>query len=261
VKGGASLSLVNKDGWTPFHIACREGHSDIIEFLLDTSPGCWDTVSRNGRTPLHTAALHGKLETVRILLDRCGCKPDSVDSSGVTPLMDAAQGNHQEVAQCLLHHHKGCLKMEDSQGRQAIHHASQAGATDALQLLLTEGAEVDALASMTGLTPLHYAAKVRVYHVVRSLVVKCRMHTSTHHACGRLLHSYSDSLTFTQLQKCRCMYSDYTQPVLCLHTALPTLISLTFQELVEAFSLALGTCTAMIYYSLRRATQEHCLNC
>ena len=23
VKNGASLSLVNKDGWTPFHIACR----------------------------------------------------------------------------------------------------------------------------------------------------------------------------------------------------------------------------------------------
>ena len=23
VQNGASLSLVNKDGWTPFHIACR----------------------------------------------------------------------------------------------------------------------------------------------------------------------------------------------------------------------------------------------
>ena len=23
VSSGASLSLVNKDGWTPFHIACR----------------------------------------------------------------------------------------------------------------------------------------------------------------------------------------------------------------------------------------------
>ena len=23
VKSGASLDLVNKDGWTPFHIACR----------------------------------------------------------------------------------------------------------------------------------------------------------------------------------------------------------------------------------------------
>ena len=23
VDSGASLSLVNKDGWTPFHIACR----------------------------------------------------------------------------------------------------------------------------------------------------------------------------------------------------------------------------------------------
>ena len=23
VRNGASLALVNKDGWTPFHIACR----------------------------------------------------------------------------------------------------------------------------------------------------------------------------------------------------------------------------------------------
>ena len=23
IKSGASLTLVNKDGWTPFHIACR----------------------------------------------------------------------------------------------------------------------------------------------------------------------------------------------------------------------------------------------
>ena len=54
--------------------------------------------------------------------------------------------------------------MEDSQGRQALHHASQAGATDAIQLLLSEGADVNALASVTGLTALHYAAKVRGYH-------------------------------------------------------------------------------------------------
>ncbi|CAI8031719.1 Ankyrin repeat domain-containing protein 16, partial [Geodia barretti] len=74
VKNGASLSLVNKDGWTPFHIACRyiymiengvncaswknicrEGHTFIVKFLLDSDPGCWDRRSKNGRTPLHTA--------------------------------------------------------------------------------------------------------------------------------------------------------------------------------------------------------------
>lgn len=90
---GALLGLRNKDGWTPFHIACRyislifffqstvptltmylgrlvcrqvklvkfwlvhlprEGHPDIITYILDVDPQCWDTKSKNGRTPLHT---------------------------------------------------------------------------------------------------------------------------------------------------------------------------------------------------------------
>ena len=57
VRAGASLRLTNKDGWTPLHIACRQGNPDIVGFLLDTEPGCWDTISKNGRTPLHTAGM------------------------------------------------------------------------------------------------------------------------------------------------------------------------------------------------------------
>ena len=55
VRAGASLSLKNKDGWTPFHVACREGHPEIVDFLLDADDACWETVSKNGRTPLHSA--------------------------------------------------------------------------------------------------------------------------------------------------------------------------------------------------------------
>ncbi len=55
VHAGASLNLRNKDGWTPFHLACRQGNREIVMFLLETAPQCWDTVSNNGRTPLHTA--------------------------------------------------------------------------------------------------------------------------------------------------------------------------------------------------------------
>ena len=55
VGGGAGLLLVNKDGWTPLHIACRHGNTNIVRFLLDTDPQCGNTVSKNGRTPLHTA--------------------------------------------------------------------------------------------------------------------------------------------------------------------------------------------------------------
>lgn len=74
VNSGASLSLRNKDGWNPFHIAAREGHAVIVSFLLESLPNSkhWDTTSKNGRTPLHTAALHGRADIVKILRDRLG---------------------------------------------------------------------------------------------------------------------------------------------------------------------------------------------
>lgn len=55
VEHGASLSLSNKDGWTPLHIACRQPNAEIVRYLLDREPECWNTASKNGRTPLHTA--------------------------------------------------------------------------------------------------------------------------------------------------------------------------------------------------------------
>ena len=57
VNAGANISLKNKDGWNSFHIACREGHSTIINYLLDVDPNCWQTISHNKRTPLHTVGL------------------------------------------------------------------------------------------------------------------------------------------------------------------------------------------------------------
>ena len=35
----------------------REGYADILNYLLDTDPSCWDTKSKNGRTPLHTVGM------------------------------------------------------------------------------------------------------------------------------------------------------------------------------------------------------------
>ncbi|XP_057879639.1 ankyrin repeat domain-containing protein 16 isoform X1 [Melospiza georgiana] len=55
VEHGANPLLRNKDGWNCFHIASREGHPEVLHYLLDVSPSCWDTESTTGRTPLHTA--------------------------------------------------------------------------------------------------------------------------------------------------------------------------------------------------------------
>lgn len=55
IQEGANPRLTNKDGWAPFHIACREGDEEVVGYLLDVDDTLWSTISKNGRTPLHTA--------------------------------------------------------------------------------------------------------------------------------------------------------------------------------------------------------------
>ncbi|KAK4831961.1 hypothetical protein QYF61_020338 [Mycteria americana] len=111
VEHGANPLLKNKDGWNCFHIASREGHPQVLRYLLDVSPGSWDTESTIKRTPLHTAAMHGCFDVVELLLERCHYKPDSRDKCGVTPFMDAVQNGHVNIARLLLEkHQKGIAK-------------------------------------------------------------------------------------------------------------------------------------------------------
>jgi ankyrin repeat protein len=51
----ADPHIVNKDGWTALHIACRIGNCDIVKLLLENSPSLINIHSTNGRYPLHTA--------------------------------------------------------------------------------------------------------------------------------------------------------------------------------------------------------------
>jgi len=56
--GPGALTDQNKDGWTPFHIAVREGDKDIIKWMVKLQPSLCTTQSKNGRTPLHTAGIY-----------------------------------------------------------------------------------------------------------------------------------------------------------------------------------------------------------
>ncbi|XP_014115180.1 PREDICTED: ankyrin repeat domain-containing protein 16 isoform X2 [Pseudopodoces humilis] len=125
VEHGANPLLRNKDGWNCFHIASREGHPEVLRFLLDVFPNCWDTESTTGRTPLHTAAMHGCSQVVELLLERCQYQPDSRDSCGVTPFMDALQNGHVGIARLLLEKH-------------------QEGHGQTIQTLLSLGADIQA---------------------------------------------------------------------------------------------------------------------
>ncbi|XP_032913522.1 ankyrin repeat domain-containing protein 16 isoform X4 [Catharus ustulatus] len=160
VEHGANPLLRNKDGWNCFHIASREGHPEVLQYLLDVSPNCWDTESTTGRTPLHTAALHGCSQVVELLLERCQYKADSRDSCGVTPFMDALQNGHVGIAQLLLEKHQACPTAVDALGAQALHRAAVTAQDGSIQFLVSQlGVDVNGRATSLQLPALHYAAK------------------------------------------------------------------------------------------------------
>ncbi|OXB58054.1 hypothetical protein ASZ78_007713 [Callipepla squamata] len=160
VEHGANPLLKNKDGWNCFHIASREGHLEVLQYLLAVSPSSWDTESSIRRTPLHTAAMHGCFDAVELLLERCQYKPDSRDSCGVTPFMDAIQNGHVNIARLLLEKHQACPTAADALGAQPLHRAAITAQDGAIQFLVSElDVDVNVKATALQLTALHYAAK------------------------------------------------------------------------------------------------------
>ncbi|XP_065282245.1 ankyrin repeat domain-containing protein 16-like isoform X4 [Dermacentor albipictus] len=170
VARGANTNLRNKDGWTPFHISCREGHVHIMSCLLDMFPDAWNTSSKNKRTPLHTAALHGHVQCVKLLLSRGCYLPDVADNCGTTPFMDAAQADQVAIMDCLAELQKVDITKMDVLGNSSLHLAAQAGAISAIWSLIEKYAlDVNSINSW-GQTPLHLSAKVGQHDVVKLLI-------------------------------------------------------------------------------------------
>jgi ankyrin repeat protein len=67
---------------TALHLACQEGHSEIVRLLCDKSANL-NAQDRDGRTPLHIATRHKRLSCIEILLNR-GCDISIVDREGRT---------------------------------------------------------------------------------------------------------------------------------------------------------------------------------
>ncbi|CAG0885343.1 unnamed protein product [Cyprideis torosa] len=108
LEASADVTLKNKDGWTPIHLACRTGFEELLQLLLDAVPAeKFQSVlhdrTNNGRTILHIMALHNNSERMSCLF------PEPLllqlatitDSCGHTPLDDAVAAGAKESERCL----------------------------------------------------------------------------------------------------------------------------------------------------------------
>ena len=84
IRGGRG-SLQQPHKKTVLHIACQEGHLDLVTYLLRKRQGHVLEQDSDGLTPLHYASKAGHFHVCHLLLDE-GAVPNAISKEGHTPL-------------------------------------------------------------------------------------------------------------------------------------------------------------------------------
>ncbi|XP_072392977.1 uncharacterized protein [Diabrotica undecimpunctata] len=154
LKYDVCINHKNKDGWTCFHLICREGDVGILKLLLKSGLNP-NLKTKNGRSGLHIAALHGHLKIVEVLLT-LNIDVNTRDNSGNTPLHEAVLGGHIDICVRLIQ--VGALVTLRTNGDYtSLHLASLQGHIEIIKFLLNY-LDVNE-SNNSGLLPLHCAAK------------------------------------------------------------------------------------------------------
>ena len=146
----SAMKLIDSKGFGTFHLACLNGHTEVVSVLL--AAGISPEVTTNSLiTPLMMASWNGHSVVVSTLLTS-GADPNMADDDGWTPLMAGSQNGHNEVVDLLLKakaYPNACLTNRAT----AIYMASRNGHSVVVSTLLAYGADPN-MAKSNGWTPL-----------------------------------------------------------------------------------------------------------
>ncbi|CAG9769209.1 unnamed protein product [Ceutorhynchus assimilis] len=209
-KGKDEVSMLvaaKTSGATPLVIACRNGHYDVAEYLIEKcnadieQPGSvmFDGETIEGAPPLWCAAAAGHMDIVKLLISY-KAKVNTTTRTNSTPLRAACFDGHLEIVKYLVQHgadievankhghtclmiacYKGNIKIvryllslkasinrKSVKGNTALHDCSESGSLEILKLLIEHGATMDV--DSYGMTPLLAAAVTGHNHIVEYLI-------------------------------------------------------------------------------------------
>jgi ankyrin repeat protein len=184
----ASVGALDERGYTPLHVAAREGRVEIASVLIEKG-ALLEAKDPGGFTPLFLATLGKKADTVLFLLDK-GADPNAETRFQTTPLFTAAESGDPEVVRLLtgkgaeVNHvspifgsplHRAAymdfpevaktlldagadLSVTDQRGQTPLHQAAQLGRVTIARLFVERGADLNAL-DRGRKTPLHWAIR------------------------------------------------------------------------------------------------------
>ena len=150
---GAEAKARDRLRRTPLLLASHNGHAEVARVLLENGADTEDQDNRN-RTPLLLASADGHVEVARVLFEY-GADKEARDYEKRTPLLLASQGGHLEVARVLLEHDAD-RETRDMYDWSSLQRASIGGHVEVARVLLEHGADVKA-PDRYNRTPLHFA--------------------------------------------------------------------------------------------------------
>ncbi|CAG2228498.1 unnamed protein product [Mytilus edulis] len=154
-------TIKDQKGWSALHLACQNGHIEVIKLLIDVGMNINDTTN-SGSTPLHkacqedqkgwsashVACQNGHIEVVKLLID-VGMNINDTTNSGSTPLHKACQKGHYETVKFLLDLNGQALNsrvnttVKNDKGWSAFHLACRNGHKEVIKLFIDVGMNID----------------------------------------------------------------------------------------------------------------------
>jgi ankyrin repeat protein len=139
----------------PLHFAVREGHTEIVRYLLDQGADASSYRTYPFQDSLLTMALDREYHEIVDLLTELAARRFPV-AAGLAEFLDAVQKGEIEHVRRSLTENPDLARSSDDTGDTPLHRAATIGSFDLTTLLLDAGAPVDAVRA-DGLRPIHCA--------------------------------------------------------------------------------------------------------
>ncbi|GLJ27971.1 hypothetical protein SUGI_0549310 [Cryptomeria japonica] len=131
------LKKVTFEGNTALHIAAREGHSELVEWILQNVKGLSGARNSDLNTPLHEAAKRGNQKIIRTLLHDNNCAAAKRNQFGESALLIASEHGHEEAVKLLVKATPVYIILWPRENHQTcLHVAAYGGHLEMVELIL-----------------------------------------------------------------------------------------------------------------------------
>nr|XP_045617572.1 L-asparaginase 1-like isoform X3 [Procambarus clarkii] len=159
---GIEINLQDASGWTALHMACNEGLSEVVTWLLQHGSSV-HVRDKLGRTPLSVAIENDYHKIIGLLIRTGAHLTDSPTRLGEAVVTAAAAGHAQRLLSYRLA--EADLSCTDPCGRTALHAACTVGSEECIRVLLDANVPTD-VRDRTDLTPIMCAEINNNHHLV-----------------------------------------------------------------------------------------------